>query len=108
MFIDLPCDEPRPQRRLESVAAEMGERKRTGEPEGADMMLRLLGYAPRTVQHLFSRIASSTRTFDMTVSNIPGPREPLWMLGCGLREAYPVVPMADEHSVSIGLTTVRD
>jgi diacylglycerol O-acyltransferase / wax synthase len=40
------------------------------------------------------------------VSNIPGPREPLWMLGCELREAYPVVPMADSHSVSIGLTTV--
>jgi hypothetical protein len=32
----------------------------------------------------------------------------MWMLGCELREAYPVVPMADSHSVSIGLTTVRD
>ena len=51
---------------------------------------------------------SSERTFDITVSNIPGPREQLWMLGCELQEAYPVVPMADGHSVSIGLTTVRD
>jgi hypothetical protein len=30
------------------------------------------------------------------------------MLGCELREAYPIVPMADSHSVSIGMTTVRD
>jgi WS/DGAT/MGAT family acyltransferase len=108
VFVDLPCEEPEPLRRLEAVAAEMGTRKESGHPEGADTLLRLLSYTPRTLQHLFSRLATSTRAFDLTVSNIPGPREPLWMLGCELREAYPVVPMADSHSVSIGLTTVRD
>lgn len=108
VFIDLPCAEPDPLRRLETVAAEMGSRKEAGEPEGADALLRLIAYMPRTIQHYFSRLASSPRTFDLVVSNIPGPRQPLWMLGCELREAYPVVPMADRHSVSIGLTTVRD
>jgi WS/DGAT/MGAT family acyltransferase len=108
VFVDLPCTEPDPLRRLEAVAEEMGTRKESGEPEGADALLRLLAYVPRTIQHAFSRLASSPRTFDITVSNIPGPREPLWMLGCELREAYPVVPMADSHAVSIGLTTVRD
>jgi diacylglycerol O-acyltransferase len=108
VFVDLPCEEPDPLRRLETVAAEMATRKESGEPEGADVLLRLLAYVPRTLQHMFSRLASSPRTFDLTVSNIPGPREPLWMLGCELREAYPVVPMADQHAVSIGLTTVRD
>ena len=108
MFIDIPCDEPGPRRRLERVAAEMGTRKDNGHPEGADLLLRLLGYTPRTVQHFLNRLVSSPRTFDIVVSNIPGPRPPMWMLGCELREAYPVVPMADSHSVSIGLTTVRD
>ena len=42
------------------------------------------------------------------VSNIPGPPEPLWMLGCPLEEAYPIVPFADSHSLSVGLTTVCD
>ena len=108
IFVDIPCDEPDPLRRLENVAAEMGTRKETGEPEGARVLLQLLEFTPRTVQKFMSRLASSERTFDLTVSNIPGPREPLWMLGCELQEAYPVVPMADSHSVSIGLTTVRD
>jgi diacylglycerol O-acyltransferase / wax synthase len=108
IFVDLPCDEPDAKRRLETVAAEMGTRKENGEPEGADLLLRMLGLTPRTVQHVLSRLATSTRAFDLVVSNIPGPREPLWMLGCELREAYPVVPMADSHAVSIGLTTVRD
>jgi hypothetical protein len=55
-----------------------------------------------------SRLVSSPRTFDLVVSNIPGPPEPLWMLGCPLEEAYPIVPFADRHSLSIGLTTVCD
>jgi hypothetical protein len=28
------------------------------------------------------------------------------MLGCRLREAYPIVPLADRHALSIGFTTV--
>jgi diacylglycerol O-acyltransferase len=42
------------------------------------------------------------------VSNIPGPREPLYMKGCELDEAYPIVPLADRHAVSIGVTTIKD
>jgi hypothetical protein len=30
----------------------------------------------------------------------------MYMLGCRLREAYPVVPLADRHALSIGFTTV--
>jgi hypothetical protein len=30
------------------------------------------------------------------------------MLGCELREAYPVVPLAECHALSIGVTTIRD
>jgi diacylglycerol O-acyltransferase len=42
------------------------------------------------------------------VSNIPGPREPMYMRGCELEEAYPVVPLAEGHALSIGMTTIRD
>jgi diacylglycerol O-acyltransferase len=71
-------------------------------------MLKLLGYAPRVVQHAVSHVMASQRTFNLTVSNIPGPREPMYMLGCELEEVYPVVPVSDAHAVSIGLTTIKD
>jgi hypothetical protein len=32
----------------------------------------------------------------------------MYMLGCELEEAYPVVPIAEGHAMSIGVTTVRD
>ena len=108
VFVDLPCDEPDPVRRVQNVARSMGVRKDANEPEGADSLMRLVGYAPRTLQRVASRLVSSPRSFDLVVSNIPGPPEPLWMLGCRLEEAYPIVPFADSHSLSIGLTTVCD
>jgi diacylglycerol O-acyltransferase / wax synthase len=108
VFVDLPCDEPDPLRRLITVKEEVGERKRSGEPEGADGVLKALGYAPRTVRKVLSRVVTSPRTFNLVVSNIPGPREPVYMLGCELEEVYPVVPLADRHALSIGLTTIKD
>jgi diacylglycerol O-acyltransferase len=108
VFVDLPCDEPDPVRRLKDVQLWMSERKETGDPEGADTVLRAVRFVPRLVQHAISRLAASPRTFNLTVSNIPGLRKPMYMLGCELEEAYPVVPIADEHALSIGMTTVKD
>ena len=108
VFVDLPCDEPDPVRRVRDIAQSMGVRKEAHQPEGADILMQLVGYAPRTLQRVASKLVSSPRSFDLVVSNIPGPPEPLWMLGCRLEEAYPIVPFADSHSLSIGLTTVCD
>jgi diacylglycerol O-acyltransferase / wax synthase len=108
VYVDLPCDEPDPVRRLRMLAMAMHQRKQGGEPQGADAMLKALGYAPRQLQHAVSRIVASPRSFNLVVSNIPGPPLPLYMLGCELEEVYPVVPLADQHAVSIGMTTVND
>jgi WS/DGAT/MGAT family acyltransferase len=108
MFVDLPCDEPDPVRRLQEVYEATSERKRSRVPEGADAILRSLSLAPRTIQGLASRLVASPRTFNLVVSNIPGPPQDLYMRGCRLAESYPVVPIADRHALAIGLTTVRE
>jgi diacylglycerol O-acyltransferase len=108
MFVDLPCDEPDPVRRVREIHAATSERKRAGEPQGASDVVRSLGFAPSPLRGLISRLVASPRAFNMTISNIPGPREPLYMRGCPLVEAYPVVPIADQHALSIGITTVGD
>ena len=108
MFVDLPCDEADAVDRLKAVRADAGARKEVGEPETADSLLRSIAYLPRTLQMAASRLVASPRIFNLVVSNIPGPHEPLYMRGCELRRAFPVVPLADQHGLSIGFTTVRD
>jgi diacylglycerol O-acyltransferase len=108
MFVDLPCDEPDPVRRLRVIHEATSDRKRAHKPEGADDVMRSIGLVPVPIQHLVSRLVAHPRAFNLTVSNIPGPRQPLYMRGCPLVEAYPVVPIADRHALSIGMTTIRD
>src|SRR4051812_24939403 len=108
MFVDLPCDEPNAVRRLMDVHLATSERKDADEPAAADRLLRSIVYLPHTVQQQASRLIASPRTFNLVVSNIPGPREPLYMCGCELQRAYPVVPLADRHALSIGITTIGE
>jgi diacylglycerol O-acyltransferase / wax synthase len=108
VFVDLPCDEPDPEARLARVQHEVGLRKAGGRPEGADRALKAAAYAPRPLRQALSRMVASPRTYNLVVSNIPGPTEPLYMLGCELEEVYPVVPLSDRHALSIGMTTVGD
>lgn len=108
MFVPLPCDEPDPLRRLLNVHLATSDCKRRGDAEGGDVVLRAFDYAPRTLQAAVSRLVASPRTFNLVVSNIPGPADPMYMCGCELEEAYPVVPLADRHAVSVGVTTVRE
>jgi WS/DGAT/MGAT family acyltransferase len=106
VFVELPCDEPDPLGRLERVREAMGHSKADGEPEGADSLLTAAEFAPRPIQRALSHLVASPRVFNVVVSNIPGPSVPLYMRGCRLEEAYPVVPLADKHGVSIGMTTI--
>jgi WS/DGAT/MGAT family acyltransferase len=107
VFVDLPCEQPDPVVRLAEVKQEVETRKQSGQPEGADHVLKAFGYAPRAVQRVTSHLVASPRVFNLVVSNIPGPQEPLYMLGCELQEVYPVVPIADRHALSIGMTTIN-
>jgi WS/DGAT/MGAT family acyltransferase len=108
MFVNLPCDEPDPARRLRSINLETTRRKQHGEPHWVGEALDAVGYLPQPMRDVVSHVIASPMVFNLTVSNIPGPSEPMYMLGCELEEAYPVVPIAEGHSMSIGVTTIRD
>ena len=84
----------------------MRERKRTREPEGSGAVLDALGYAPRTLRRAVSRMLASAQVSNLTISNIPGPQIPLYLMGCEVKHAYPIVPLTSGHGISIGMTTV--
>ncbi len=108
VFAELPCHEPDPVGRLYEVHASMSRAKRDGEPEGSDLVLKAASRTPVTVQQALSRLMSSPRAFNLVVSNIPGPTTPMYMLGCKLESVYPMVPLSENHAVSVGMLTVAD
>ena len=106
LFVALPTDEPDPLWRLRDVHVAMGERKRHGEPDGAEALLAALSWAPRPLRRVAAGALASPQLSNLTISNIPGPRVPVYLMGCPVKSAYPVVPLTDGHRISIGMTTI--
>src|SRR3954469_6662205 len=94
MFVALPCTEADPAKRLGMGHESTILHKRNGASAEANRALQALAFAPAPVQHAISQLVSGPRAFNLVVSNIPGPRMPLWMRGCLLQSSFPVVPLA--------------
>jgi diacylglycerol O-acyltransferase / wax synthase len=108
MFVELPAAVADPLLRLRLIGEATSARKQSGVPEDADSALKTLSYAPRTVQRVAAHALASPRVYNLVVSNIPGPRMPMYLRGCRLHEAYPVVPLSAGHGLSVGMTTIGD
>ena len=48
-----------------------------------------------------ARLASRERSFNLLVANVPGPREPRFLLGRRLRSIYQALPLARGQALSV-------
>jgi WS/DGAT/MGAT family acyltransferase len=102
-FIELPLHVATADARLMRVNHATTAFKRSERPAGSHAMLSAIGLLPDPLKSVAARFAASPRTYNVTISNIPGPSEPLYMLGARLEEAYPVVPLSEDHALSVGV-----
>ena len=106
-LVDLPVGEPDPVVRLQRITFEMGQYKASNQMMGAQAIIGIAGFSPPTIHALGARAVSglSQRVWNTTVTNVPGPQFPLYAGGCEMLAAYPVVPLARNQAVTIGLTS---
>jgi WS/DGAT/MGAT family acyltransferase len=106
-FVDLPVGEGSPVMRLHQVSFGMRGHKESGAAVGAEALVHLSGFAPPTIHALGARTASvmTRRLFNLVVTNVPGPQFPLYAAGARMLSMYPVVPLAKNQALSIGLTS---
>jgi WS/DGAT/MGAT family acyltransferase len=103
-LVDLPIDEPSVTARLEAVASTTRRLKDTDQALGAAMLTQGASWTPGTLMSLAARVAASTvRPFNLTVTNVPGPQIPLFLMGSRMLANYPLVPLWVNHGVSIAL-----
>jgi diacylglycerol O-acyltransferase / wax synthase len=107
-FVPLPLDVASGRARLARIKRLTAELKRDGRPAGAETVLNALGMLPDPLRGVAARAVASPRLFNLTISNVPGPSFPLYMLGAELIEAHPVVPIAQRHALSIGIFSYRE
>jgi diacylglycerol O-acyltransferase len=90
MRAPLPVYIADPIRRLEAVTRAMSGLKQSKQALGAEVISRFNDFAPPTLLAQAARINFSTRLFNLTVTNVPGPQVPLYVLGRELEDVFPV------------------
>jgi len=98
LFCDLPISEPDAKTRLEAINAETTSRKEHHDPDELYSFFHSLSHI-RPLYRLASGLASGPREFALSVSNVPGPREPVSLLGAQVAELYSVAEPADRHAL---------
>ena len=98
LFCDLPVAEPDPRRRLAAINAETRSSKQHHDPDELYSFFHSLSHI-RPLYRLASELASGPREFALSVSNVPGPREPVAVLGRRVAELYSVAEPADRHAL---------
>jgi diacylglycerol O-acyltransferase len=107
IFVDLPVGEASPLVRLHRISYAMKAHKESGQSIGADALISLSGFAPPTIHAAAARLGArmARRLFNVVVTNVPGPQFALYAAGAQMLECYPVVPLAKEQAVTVGLTS---
>jgi WS/DGAT/MGAT family acyltransferase len=99
----LPPEEAEPQERLKRVIEVTRELKGSKQIIGSEALAEV---ADRTFTGLlveFARLVAKGRAINMVVTNVPGPRTPVYMLGAPLLEVYPLVPLSSNQALCVAL-----
>ena len=105
LFVTLPVAEPDAHARLRRVIDHTSALKASSAALGASTMIDLASIAPPLLHATVARSLYATRLFNLTITNVPGPRVPLYAFGAPLLEVLPLVPLAAEHAVGIAIVS---
>jgi WS/DGAT/MGAT family acyltransferase len=103
MMAPLPvwCEEP--VRRLHLISEIMGDLKGSGQAVGAEILTRIVDFAPTTIASQAARLQPAQRFFNLVVTNVPGPQFPLFVLGRQMESIFPMVPLARRQALCVGI-----
>jgi diacylglycerol O-acyltransferase len=99
----LPVEEPDPATRLARVHAEMTRLKSSDQVAGVEALLSIGEWLPPALVAQAARLLARQRAFNLVITNVPGPRVPLYCLGRRMTELYPLVPLGANATVAVAL-----
>jgi diacylglycerol O-acyltransferase len=103
MYAPLPVGLDDPVARYRFIHGAMKGLKESGQAVGAQAITRLADAAAPTVLDQAARLQSRQRFFNLTVTNVPGPQVPLYLMGRRLEAFYPKVPLVLNTALGIAI-----
>jgi diacylglycerol O-acyltransferase len=100
-IVPLPIAERDPRRRLEAICEITRELKQSKRALGAEALTDVLEWTGSTLLSLGARMMTLGQPFNMVVTNVPGPKAPLFLLESRMLEAHPMVPIMGSLGMGI-------
>lgn len=115
IFAELPTNVEDPVERVHRCREAMAAAKRQLELLPADAIIEISQTAPPVLSTAAVRLASQLKLADrftmpvnLVISNVPGPRDPLYFMGAELQHQFPVSIVTDGQGLNITVQSYRD
>jgi WS/DGAT/MGAT family acyltransferase len=103
-LVPLPIGEADPVTRLQKIKHETSRLKSTNQALGASTLVELSRGTPLTLISIANRVVGPMmRPFNLTVTNVPGPQFPMYLLESRMIANYPIVPLWSQHGLGLAV-----
>ncbi len=104
LLADLPVSEPDPLERLRKVTAMTTQlKKESNQTGGAELIEDIADLTTKRIVSELYRAAMTLRTYNLVITNVPGPPIPLYLLGAKMKAIFPMVPLMRNQNLGIAL-----
>jgi diacylglycerol O-acyltransferase / wax synthase len=104
-FADLPVAIADPGPRHAAIVRQMARTKQGLGHEGIDTIIGATDAAPPVLHAALVKSLFTPGSFNLTITNVPGPQFPLYAFGSRLRTVLPLVPLFAEHTVGLAIVS---
>jgi diacylglycerol O-acyltransferase / wax synthase len=104
--LSLPLNEPDPAARLRTIHERTLARKRGGDAQEMEVVMHELAGVSPGLQRFCARLQASPREFALCVSNVPGPRRPVRILGSPVRTMHSFAEIGERHALRVAAISV--
>ncbi len=104
LLADLPISQPDPTERLKEVIAITTQlKKESNQTGGAELIEEIADLTTKRIVSELYRAAMQLRTYNLVITNVPGPPLPLYLLGAQMKAIFPMVPLMRNQNLGIAL-----
>ena len=101
VFIDLPLDSSDLPTLVRRIATSKSNLRSAHAAAGMSMLIEAAGRLPGPLHDAVVRLASSLPAFNLVMSDVPGPDEPLFIRSRRILACYPMIPLAPTVGLSV-------
>jgi diacylglycerol O-acyltransferase len=108
LVVDVGTDEPDPIERLRAIAARTRELKTRHDAQSLDRVFRDLRRISALASQALASWTENPRIFAINVSNVPGPRTAVSMMGAAVGDLWALAEIGDRHALRVAAVSLSD